>query len=210
MIRIRKSRAPASLTAYKSVRGACYDAYSNKQDLRDALTKEQGNICCYCMGRIQATETGMKIEHWQSQSRFPAKELEYKNLLGACRGGQGKSPRLQHCDTKKASRNLCRTPSDTRHDIGHAIFYLPDGTIRSTDAELDTQLDDVLNLNLDELKRNRRATLDGFRAALPKLGALTSAQWQARFAAWHRPGTDFVPYLGIVYHYVRKKSNGAI
>lgn len=210
MIQIKKGHAPTSLTAYKRQSGACYDDYANKQDLRDALTREQGNICCYCMGRIQATEMGMKIEHWECQSRFPGKQLEYKNLLGACRGGQGQPPSRQHCDTRKANLDLCRTPADALHNIGHTISYLPNGTIRSTDADLDKQLDDVLNLNLARLKENRAATLDAFLTTLPKAGTLTPAQWQAKFAAWHKPGTDCVPYLGIVYHYVRKKTGGAI
>jgi len=50
----------------------------------------------------------MKIEHWHSQDRYEAEQLDYGNLLGACMGNEGKAHWDQHCDTRKGDRDLSR------------------------------------------------------------------------------------------------------
>ena len=69
---IRKNSEPACLTQHRANRSDDYSPdYQNlgsdcKQTMRESLCTEQQSLCCYCMGRIRATDTGMKIEHWQS------------------------------------------------------------------------------------------------------------------------------------------------
>ena len=79
----------------------------------------------------------MKIEHWQCQARYPAEQLNYRNLLGACLGGDGQPPHLQHCDTRKGDRDLQWNPADPAHHIETRVRYELDGTIRSDDAVFD-------------------------------------------------------------------------
>lgn len=206
MIPIKKGREPRSLATYKKTAGACYDAYPNKPDLRAALVTEQGHICCYCMSRIEPTEVGMKIEHWQCQSNFQARQLDYRNLLGACLGGQGQSPRLQHCDTKKGNQTLSRNPADRKDDIRRLIQYnFADGSISSIDPVLDTEIKTVLNLNIEQLCRNRVSTLDAFQKRLPKIGSLDADQWQKYLDDWRDKGGHLEPFVGIVEAYVLKK-----
>ena len=77
-----------------------------------------------------------------------------------CLGGHGQPARLQHCDTRKGDSDLDWNPADPDHHIETRIRYELDGLIRSDETGLNTQLNDVLNLNLPVLKNNRKAVLD--------------------------------------------------
>ncbi|MGV1836895.1 retron system putative HNH endonuclease [Rhizobium rhizogenes] len=157
---ITKGAEPNSLTYHRAQAHSDYDNYAQKDDLRTALVGEQKGLCCYCTGRVRAESTAMKIEHWQSQASYPERQLIYANLLGACLGGDGRSPTDQHCDTKKANRDLKWNPADTAHAIEARLKYLVDGTILSLDDEFNTQLNDTLGLNLRYMKSSRKAVLD--------------------------------------------------
>ena len=102
----------------------------------------------------------MKIEHWRCQEHYRGEELKYRNLLGACLGGEGKPAQRQHCDTRKGDKDLKWNPAEPMHHIETRIRYELNGSIRSDEAEFDRQLNDVLNLNLPLLKNNREGLLD--------------------------------------------------
>ena len=157
---ITKGREPVSLTSHRENRPSDYDSYPEKDDLRQALVTEQRGLCCYCMSRIRPALDSMKIEHWRSQSRCPGRQLNYRNLLGACLGGHRKPAHLQHCDTRKGNKDLKWNPADLRHHIETRVRYGPDGSIHADEADFDGQLNDVLNLNLPVLKNNRKAVYD--------------------------------------------------
>ncbi|MBX4916719.1 retron system putative HNH endonuclease [Rhizobium bangladeshense] len=157
---ITKGAEPNSLTHHRVQAHSDYDNYTQKDDLRAALVGEQRGLCCYCTGRVRAESTAMKIEHWQSQANYPQQQLVYGNLLGACLGGEGRSPLEQHCDTKKANRDLKWNPADTAHAIETRLKYLVDGTIVSSDEHFNTQLNNTLGLNFSYLKSSRKAVLD--------------------------------------------------
>jgi uncharacterized protein (TIGR02646 family) len=112
------------------------------------------------MGRIRNEYNQMKIEHWRSHERYPPQRLQYRNLLGVCRGGEGQPPTGQHCDTSKGDRDLQWNPAEAAHNIESHIWYDADGTIRSDDETFDKQLCEVLNLNLKELMNSRREALE--------------------------------------------------
>ena len=157
---IIKGAEPSSLTAHRLTPHCNYDNYPHKDALRHALVTEQRGLCCYCMGRIHNGPTTMKIEHWQCQAGYPAEQLSYHNLLGACLGGAEQPPLLQHCDTRKGDRDLRWNPADAAHRIEARGRYEMDGSIRADDAAFDAQLQDVLNLNLAVLRNNRKGVLD--------------------------------------------------
>ncbi|WP_373398382.1 retron system putative HNH endonuclease [Algoriphagus halophilus] len=104
MKKIVKGNEPRSLTQHRNSEHSNYNNYAEKDDLRNSLVRDQRGICCYCMGRIEATEAKMKIEHFLSQSLHPDKELEYNNLFGACLGNM-KANADEHCDTFKKIKN---------------------------------------------------------------------------------------------------------
>lgn len=157
---IIKGPEPASLTAHRLTLHSDYDNYAPKDHLRHALATEQRGLCCYCMGRIHNGPATMKIEHWRCQAHHPGEQLSYRNLLGACLGGEGQPGRLQHCDTRKGNSDLQWNPADPAHHIETRARYEMDGSIHADDAMFNDQLNDVLNLNLPVLKNNRKGILD--------------------------------------------------
>ena len=88
MIYIKKSPPPKGFAAYCRQPGARYSDLSHKakKSLKQGLLRDQGYLCAYCMGHIDAGE--MKVEHIDSQAIHPELELDYDNLLGCCYGGE--------------------------------------------------------------------------------------------------------------------------
>ena len=201
MMAIVKNCEPKSLTEHRAGSHSDYDNYAAKGDLRASLVGEQRGICCYCMGRIRSDGFHMKIEHWQCQNRFPERQLDYGNLLGACRGGHGQPRGKQHCDTCKGNTDLKWNPADPDHVIGDRVAYLPDGTIESSDAEFCEQLDEILNLNLPLLKNNRKAVLNGLIAWWKRekgrlKGPVPKRTWERELTA-RLDGGEIAPYSGV-------------
>jgi len=210
---IRKGREPrAWQEARLSTPGAHFDNEA-KPDLRDALLAEQGYLCCYCMGRIDARTT--RIEHFLPR-RHKDDQLNYRNTLAACTGGEGYPPKLQHCDVRKGDRGIVANPCDPR--IEKLVRYSSSGEVHSPDPRVQSNLnqgDDgedggALNLNLDNLKAQRRAVLAGFIAQFEKRHR---GEWRAETLARELPkwaelpagGGKLPPYGGIVADYIRRR-----
>ena len=154
-----KESEPVSLTTHRSAPHCDYENYGDKDGLRAALVAEQRGLCCYCMSRIENERSAMKIEHWHCRARYPGEELDYLNLLASCPGGEGLPRRLQYCDTRKADDDLRWNPADPQRRVEDRISYEPDGTIVSDDPLFNTQLNEILNLNLEWMKSNREESL---------------------------------------------------
>lgn len=207
MRNITKGREPKSLEEHRCSPGGNYENYADTQTLRESLVAEQRGLCCYCLTRIVAGSDKMKIEHWQSQSKFDGRQLDYSNLLAACKGNEGQRPKEQHCDTKKRSLTLSKNPANPAHDVELILEYLADGTVRSTDSEFDSQLNNVLNLNVARLRNNRKATLDLFRDSMPKRGSLSRNEIEKMLQQWNEgSGSDeLMEYCQIVVYWLRKR-----
>ncbi len=154
MRRIHKQTEPRSLVEHRATTGAEFDG-CNKADIRTSLVQEQRGLCCYCCGRIAATHNGMKIDHFEAQSVEPEKALSYSNMLGACLGGMGNPPKLQHCDTKRGNRPIEYNPADPLRDIHSVIVLGANGRLSSPSAIFSDQLDKTLGLNLPRLVTER-------------------------------------------------------
>lgn len=204
---IRKGPEPASLTTYRVRGDATYEGYREKDELREALVREQRGICCYCGGRIRAALGGMKIEHWHSRSAFPGEQLTYRNLLGACMGGDGPNNSRQHCDTWKGDKELSRNPADRAHWPGIDVEFTSRGEILAKSEPLNSELSTVLNLNLAELKSKRKAMLDGFKRASEMRGGFSRDQLERRLREWNGDDgvDDLKPYCQVVVHWLRKR-----
>lgn len=200
---ITKGAEPNSLTHHRAQAHSDYDNYTQKADLRVALVGEQKGLCCYCTGRVRAESTAMKIEHWQSQANYPQQQLVYGNLLGACLGGEGKSPAEQHCDTKKANRDLKWNPADTAHVIETRLRYLVDGTVASSDEDFNTQLNDTLGLNFSYLKSSRKAVLD---SVLQWWRSTPEARQKIEQQISHRVNAaEYQPFSPVAIWFLRQK-----
>lgn len=206
---IQKEKEPNSLLQYRKTVDASYDGYPNKQDVRDQLVREQRGLCCYCQSRIRPTPNEMKIEHWQSQSpeKFPERQLDYLNMLGACYGGQKngeKSPRdNHHCDTLKGDADLCFCLTDSTHPIESHINFLGDGRIQSNNPDIQKNIEEVLRLNQSHLQENRKSVLKAFQQRLgigkPLDVSKELPKWDASL-----PG-DLPEYAQVVVYWLKKK-----
>ncbi|MHB0789640.1 retron system putative HNH endonuclease [Bradyrhizobium sp. 5.13L] len=204
---ITKGAEPNSLTRHRAQAHSDYDNYAQKDDLRVALVSEQRGLCCYCTGRIRAVSTAMKIEHWQCQAAYPQQQLVYENLLGTCLGGEGKPQAEQHCDTKKASRDLRWNPANVAHVIESRLRYLADGTIESTDDVFNWQINELLGLNLNYLKNSRKAVLD---AVLSWWRSTSNARQKVQRQIDHRTNAaEHQPFSPVAIWFLRQKLGGA-
>ena len=208
MKHIEKGCEPQSLTLHRRHKGADYDNYEQKDDLRSALLREQGGICCYCMRRISSEE--MKIEHWACRRKHQGKQLEYRNLLAACDGGEGQAKHLQHCDTHKGDNDIRIHPADPRHNCEDFIRYQADGEIYSEDNRINDDLNGVLHLNLQWIRVYRKAALDGALARLRRKrpdGNWTTAFLQTEMRRWsdRDAGGLYCEFCAIVGYHLRKK-----
>lgn len=173
---IPKGAEPPSLRAYRAVPGATYDGANFtpvKNDIRDALLRDQSHLCCYCLQRIarSITSTGcdesaarvsptveMKVEHWRPQSQYPTLALDWRNLLGACPGNMGAAPSEQTCDTRKGDAEILLNPLDASHMA--TLRCTSSGRLESTDPRMQSDLDERLGLNVAFLTSERRRVLE--------------------------------------------------
>lgn len=208
---IAKAAEPVRLTQYRAQPGAAYDGGNFtpvKEEICRALLVEQGHLCAYCMQRI--TSDSMKVEHWHSQKRYSSEQLIYRNMLGCCTGNEGKghSPKDQHCDTRKGDRDISINPADPAHHQRMMIRYAGDGTIRSDNAQFDTEIDSILNLNWTQLRRNRKSVFDAVIQALShKPGPRTPGQVQSLIGRWTRRDADgrLPAYCDVAIYCLTKK-----
>jgi len=230
---IRKNREPACLVAHRCKPGAVYDERGMvpgdgpnpselpgdaKEELRDALVNEQRGLCCYCCCAIAPTWDGVRIEHWEPISLFPERQLDYSNLMAACKGDIGTH---RHCDVRKGNETLSRNPSNPVHRVEDIVHYRTDGTIRSTDLTFDGELGEtegsaaanperVLNLNLAFLCNHRKAVMDSFTHGLQKRGQLDRPALQRLLAKWSGDqGGRLEPFSPVVVWWLRKRLNRA-
>ena len=149
----------------------------------------------------------MKIAHWHSQNLHPAEQLDYGNLLGACRGGEGSPFEQQHCDTRQRNLDISKNPANPIHGVESYVRFEGDGRICSTDPVFNDELDDILNLNVRYLVNNRRAVLDGFKEALTKHGNLQRQTIERWLQEWNgeRDGGDLRPYCQVVIYWLKKR-----
>ena len=170
MRQIKKGKEPRQWQEHRSTPGASYDPAKGsgptaeaKQALREALVKEQGHLCCYCMARIHPAQDGMKVEHWAAQSTSSGQDMAYSNLLGACRGGEKNPPEGQHCDTAKGNQTLHIHPADPGNDCSVFFGYASTGAIegRTEEAKEDMR---TLNLNTTRLVQARKEVLSSLLA----------------------------------------------
>jgi uncharacterized protein (TIGR02646 family) len=211
MRQITKGKEPKVLIQYRKTTGATYNGFQSVERmraLRTSLVSEQGGICCYCMQRIYPTADAMKVEHWHSQAGYRAEQLSYRNMLAACLGNEGQPKDEHHCDTRKGNKILSRNPANPDHRIEDFIRYLGDGTIESSDPQLNKQLGkNVLHLNHPLFVSNRLSLLEAFRQSLPRDKNLTKGELRKMEKIWGSgaTGVELQPYCGIVVYWVRKR-----
>lgn len=212
MKNIAKNPVPDQLAEQRLLPDADFRTMSQavKQVVRESLLDEQGALCCYCMSRLALQHS--VIEHWMPQSRFPDNTLDYDNMLLSCEGGRnrrrpGDTSKTLHCDTRKGSALLKYNPA--KDDIEGGFAYAADGTVRyAADAEFDRQIDELLNLNEEFLRRQRAAVIDAVITALYMITGIDACarlrilrdKWLARDACGR-----LQPYCMAAVYYIDKR-----
>ena len=181
---IRKSDEPESFTAWKERqknRGnpLTWKAFRRrvtvKNDVYDALLREQGFICCYC--GMQITRDTSHFEHFKPKSNITYGHLvlDYTNLLVSCKGESEEEHRVPvHCGHKKDDwydEHLMVSPLD--ENCASFFRYAASGEILPTD-ELDKQQAakttiEKLGLDIEKLRLIRSAAIDGALLAIEGL-----------------------------------------
>lgn len=133
-----------------------------KDEIRDALYKEQHGLCAYCMRRINGHRKDTRIEHYKALSTNKETALDYQNFLGVCYGGQreeeGNSAKDRSClccDAARGDKELTINPWNERQM--EAIGYYPNtgemyirsnvGLGTELQQAMQRDIDDVLHLN---------------------------------------------------------------
>lgn len=182
-----------------------YDSISNKEPIRGSLLDEQNNLCAYCMAAI--SKDNMKIEHFKSQDAYPQYQLDYSNMLGCCKGNEGKPNKLQTCDTHKGNMELSLNPSIKADFEKMKLIYFDDGTISSLDDSFRKELDTVLNLNAAFLKAKRKEMIDSAKQQLNYKNNSRSKAFIEKLIQKYK--TQNKPYYGAAVYYLEKKLKSA-
>jgi uncharacterized protein (TIGR02646 family) len=196
---IEKGTEPAEWKAYRSTPGVAFSAIA---ELQESLLKEQGNLCCYCMTRID--EGKMKVEHWKPRKAYPELILEYSNLMAACTGDFCSE---QHCDTLKGHTEIAINPVDKKNNVEAIIKYSwSTGAIEVAEPyRMDVY--ETLNLNHPILRENRKKTLDALFKVLSTNKKYTESEYNKqlkKFTDRDKQGM-FHPYCMIIVRFLEKK-----
>ncbi len=164
---------PKDLKEYRKIKIAkpTYKGYVHGEDklLKKALAEEQGWICAYCNRDIHL-ET-ITVEHYIPQKRhkdspYPAQkhkdnELNFLNMLATCRdnvrdcsGLRGNAPLV----FMNPSQSDCEKMISYRKKTGGG--YEIYATKTQNAAEIQHELDNILQLNTDQLCRARQVVVD--------------------------------------------------
>ena len=162
MILINKNQEPKEWTEYCSTPGVTYQSIP---ELVDALLKEQGYICAYCMRRIptkdkiegKLTSEDHRIEHIKCRENHEDLQLKYNNMLICCPGHIGED---EHCDRKKGNQEISFSPLDSA--FINTLTYTSNGIIASSNPVYNEEINSILNLNTPFLVLNRKNMLKSF------------------------------------------------
>lgn len=214
MLNINKKAEPFCLKKYRSQEDACFSNITSEvnSELAKQMLEEQGYLCAYCMSRIHPGK--IRREHCLSQDSHPNLALNYENILACCTGNEATQGTKQiedtHCDVKKGSKDFHFNPANI--DVESLIQYsLSDGMIKSNNAQLDKELNNILNLNFSRLKANRKAVIDRLRTQFARLNENSSREKvQKLYDEWTTRIDGQLPeYAGVALYFIRQRMKRA-
>jgi uncharacterized protein (TIGR02646 family) len=213
MLRYPKGHLPKVLIPWQATPGADWESLpsADKEEVRHALLRDQGQLCAYCQRRIPTRAGHMKVEHWQAQSGGQDK-LRWSNLLGVCLGDEraetGAPAGEQHCDTARGDAPLFLHPvegggGNTREHLAYTFTgeVTPKDTPRRESVRKDI---DALNLNAARLRRERRVVYEALKERLERDGWDRKALRREVAAARIEPGGRAMPQCELVRYHVER------
>jgi len=165
---IIKNREPREFSDWKALANPGwhpdYEGLSRdeKRAVKNALTEEQGYICCYCERRLEDDDS--HIEHFKPQSDPEVDPLDYSNMLCSCQN-RLKQGEPRHCGNLKGNwfdTRLLISPLDPNCEEHFA--YTADGRIRPADESDNAARTTIekLGLNIPKLKALREKAIEPF------------------------------------------------
>jgi uncharacterized protein (TIGR02646 family) len=206
MINIVKGAGPDSLREY-AAKGYHYDEHVSftpiKQEIRDSLCVEQGYLCCFCMNRIEPDMNSMQIAHIKNQADYLDIDCNYNNHMGSCSSRKS-------CNATQRNRDLKFDLIDSTHPIKYHIAFDCNGTISSSDAEFEIQINDWLMLNSKQmfLKQNRSEIYKSVIHELDKVSNFGEKKKKAARLLEHWKSRDagkLRPFCGVAVWILEKK-----
>ena len=157
MIHIKKSQEPECLTELRETEGTSYDDLKDdcKNQTTQLLSNDQAGLYAYCQRDLKA----ITIEHYipQSQSKDSELELKYTNFLGVCTGkyylDKMTGKYIPYCSNSRGNKELAVNPLNIASMA--TIFFNEYNEIHSHDENIDTELNEILNLNFKEIREDR-------------------------------------------------------
>lgn len=224
-----KGHEPHGLRTYRTTTpGASYAGWATGRDeAQRQLCVDQGYLCAYCMGRIEPDGQVMTIEHYCSQHRFPARQLDWQNMLGVCPGEAGEQ---RHCDSSRSVEQqrsqrqddpnigefrVFDPLRDARHAEGLVSYNgMGEMTLREASplvqqrrSDIEYDLFTMLNLNCKPLQDRRRVVLDTIREQVMRLEGrgrgLSAAHHRRLVEYWSEAGRHH-PYFMVALDWLEK------
>lgn len=199
---VKQRKEPKKWTEYCCTPGVDYQAHP---ELRRVLLTEQGYICAYCMSGLDAEGANTKIEHMKSRELHPEMKFKYKNMVICC---SGVTHDVHHCDTSKDG-------NDISFDLMSDPFFTTlkyksgDGTIISTHPKWNDEINNLLNLNNESLKKERKVVLDTVIEFLGKREDWNTEKQTLRRLRKIYDEKDarghYKPYCGVVVYFLDKR-----
>ncbi|CAA6822229.1 MAG: Unknown protein [uncultured Sulfurovum sp.] len=123
-------------------------------------------------GLTSASPLYPTIEHYIAQTTKESKDnnldTDYKNMLATCHGNDKKDPDNKHCDSSRGSAPFkYLNPLDKSCE--QVLGYSPDGSIICMDETNKSDIEDdidLLNLNFQTLKDNRKSVIIGIKKVI--------------------------------------------
>lgn len=137
--------------------------YPYKDDYRNYLLKEQGEICAYCMKGISSFDT--KIEHLQPRhSCSEQKKLQDSNMVCVCKG---LTDTEMHCDTFRGNltppaKQIMNLSPLINNPNCEEIIEIQNGEVISSNTTYDDEINNKLNLNCNALIEIRKKAEQGY------------------------------------------------
>lgn len=208
MVNIVKTNQPPSFLQAIKNGVNLYDNLGKREmvDLRKKLLKDQGYICCYCQKRIpHKLIVKSKIEHFKCQENNPLLQLDFNNLFIACNGiGNGNK---FTCDTKKANSNI-NSFNLISSNLTTKIKYTKNGIVFSNDQNIKNDIENILNLNDENLRKSREGVFKAIEQIKKQCGLKGSykGNLEKKIQDCILKNTEgkFQPFYGVSLYYLKK------
>lgn len=187
-----------------------------RRKLRENLIKEQGKICCYCMGRID-NDTA-HIEHFwpKGVAEYAHLDLDYNNLFACCEGkrvAQTNADLLvtwdEYCGHKKEDWYDENMVIPTDYGVEDLFTYLENGEIQPISGkstfDIANKMKTALGLDSFHLTRNRAEAIDQMYEDL-ELDLLDDPDYIRETIDYYNNmvGEEYMPYCGALVECLKR------